>query len=1485
MLPKNGTYFVIFLSGILFCKCEFCPKKCTCQQRIVQCSGKKLTEIPRNIPSRVSEQIADDNFISELPAQVLQGGDSLLSLNLSHNVIQSLSEDNFQLTPALTYIDLSYNNLTCIQGNVFRGLTDLQTLILTGNRIASLSPQSFRNLTSLRDLKLSYNKIRALPIDIFTSLSNLKTLSLDGNKISIIPDELFRALPSLITLNLSRNRIRRVTINTFKGLKSLQELRLDRNKIQNMDEHLPEPDITCDTKVMGNYSISEAMQRPVAEEGVLSNLRDLRLLDIQYNLLREIKISSFQGLKHLRNLILGENKWRCNCVLKLTIQSLRYYLHNEEIWLGDIHCAEPDRIKNVNLDDLSIEDLKSVEKTLKEISAQMTTTESIIVQVNRKDTENKWHKKTIPINPVDASKSGNHKTSLGRPQNDLVTLGREIDSKEKTLSKMPPTGSLIPVFQTGDIEPTTSYHYSNHGNAWTTGVRSVVRNVVPQLTLAAVTSKDYYPTAHGESPYRNDGDVSNHNLTDTKISKKKESKEGQTILLAIVIALSFLAVFAVAVLISVKHFKNRDKNSGCCLKTGGSKKNSSLRSVTTYPLLYDNHHVARRPLPKAPSFNARSRPTTSEEVRWTNGGVYGLGSNRSSFISLHSQSISNNNSFDTALTTLQSDITYKQDGFSKSSTTRGSNSKLQHSQRSRSSLHSSRAGTQGQQPVRRYGGHQNLLASFKNSNNTIQRSNSALNESQSTLQSRREKMEARRLRRQKRRSLVRPESAIISTSIREVNERPRALPPVPRRTSVSKNRCQQLKNQQKNITSKSGINWSHNAYCEIDPGFPIETSEFVENILYRKHIAQQKVDCSTVTEKLLTESTISPDVSEFTKRICDRLVQLHSATPDNKSNNAGYNKQPHDESGNGECVKELFIRNGNNSTEVKVESAYPALNVDSPLITAGSKEKLDKLYNELIQDMKENELTRPKPEKLNGYDKLEFCTSGESASEKSCKIETKSEDSATNYDTTSDDTKKKDNCILQRKNSSDSLFVDMSSVCDSITTEDDMGSIGGEEDFEIFYPIVESRRTYPLGAYGSDQYILDSLRNQEEDAKAAKEQVHHTAPGGLEHLTVPLSEISTDDDDSHAHLRHQVVKKSRNSSSGSLATVLSKTPDVKNDAFVYTMAGESTPDSLPEVFASNEKFQQPDSGYETVKVNDNESMEGIDENVLGNDHRYQHIQYMYSGHRVKDTPLNDVFLHSSRQETGSPPQVFQQYTEDKETNKLLNITANKKNERHYHFIDFDNDIEKTNNQEETSFNGQTNAVSKTAGKRHRLYHSIDMEASKNAKKLIPFPQNVPNRNHHYTKHQIKDKGKKKSTDKTSTTTSQQKAFRKDASNFKADENAISTYKTPMPNNQREAESMKSPTQKTSCLIKLDHNKNPVVHMTTQNQINCDSIGITQKAKQKPSNIIMLDHIEHRPRLSTNEKLKRSSKVVGYFEPVESSPDEVTDEEVFDLGTL
>lgn len=302
-----------------------------------------------------------NNFATAKPIDLLYINNSTID-KLPNNVFTKLRLHNVQLSnckihtiedtafkgqeKVLKNLNLQDNQLESVPIVALRILSILNLLDLSKNRIAAIPDNAFIGLSKLSTLKLSDNNV-TLSAGAFRGLENsLKNLNLKGTRQKRIPDAI-RGMHSLAFLDLSQNGIRELPgpggIRTFDGLDSLTALNLERNLIQTLGE-------TAFTGVRKSLSSLSLLNNLLSEfpVGAIHSLKELRVLDIGFNLLTILPETAFRGnpsitllaldgnplptvpekaLAHLnrtlRGLSLGGRFLHCDCKLRWVAEWIR----------------------------------------------------------------------------------------------------------------------------------------------------------------------------------------------------------------------------------------------------------------------------------------------------------------------------------------------------------------------------------------------------------------------------------------------------------------------------------------------------------------------------------------------------------------------------------------------------------------------------------------------------------------------------------------------------------------------------------------------------------------------------------------------------------------------------------------------------------------------------------------------------------------------------------------------------------------------------------------------------------------------------------------------------------------------------------------------------------------------------------------------------------------------------------------------------------
>ncbi|KAL7849140.1 hypothetical protein SRHO_G00207630 [Serrasalmus rhombeus] len=200
-------------------------------------------------------------------------------LDLSHNAIGSIT-DSMLSGPGYTTLvslDLSNNLITRVSPKAFSKLRYLETLDLSQNALESLGDGCFSGLP-LADVDLSDNMFQNFNLDLFTTKGQETPISLDlsNNHLTTVSRNPQGHAPFIKSLMLAGNRLQ--TVPKLAGI-PLQYLNLDGNLI------------------------------PIIEEGAFEEMKDLIYLSLSGLLeLSAIQPSSFRGLRNLQVLDLSNNR-------------------------------------------------------------------------------------------------------------------------------------------------------------------------------------------------------------------------------------------------------------------------------------------------------------------------------------------------------------------------------------------------------------------------------------------------------------------------------------------------------------------------------------------------------------------------------------------------------------------------------------------------------------------------------------------------------------------------------------------------------------------------------------------------------------------------------------------------------------------------------------------------------------------------------------------------------------------------------------------------------------------------------------------------------------------------------------------------------------------------------------------------------------------------------------------------------------------------
>ncbi|KAG7321619.1 hypothetical protein KOW79_014477 [Hemibagrus wyckioides] len=224
-------------------------------------------------------------------------------LDLSHNSISYVT-DSMLSGPGYTTLvslDLSKNLISIVSSKAFNKLRYLETLDLSQNVLENLSDGCFSGLP-LAEVDLSDNKFREFDLNVFTTRGQETPISVDlsNNLLSTVSSNPHLHAPYIKSLLLAGNQLR--TVPRLAGI-PLQYLSLDGNLIHSIDEGAFE-----ELTDLVYLSLSGLPELSVIHPNSFRGLRNLQVLDLSNNVqLKALSPDVFNGLSALQELNLSKS--------------------------------------------------------------------------------------------------------------------------------------------------------------------------------------------------------------------------------------------------------------------------------------------------------------------------------------------------------------------------------------------------------------------------------------------------------------------------------------------------------------------------------------------------------------------------------------------------------------------------------------------------------------------------------------------------------------------------------------------------------------------------------------------------------------------------------------------------------------------------------------------------------------------------------------------------------------------------------------------------------------------------------------------------------------------------------------------------------------------------------------------------------------------------------------------------------------------------
>ncbi|XP_043269107.1 protein slit isoform X1 [Venturia canescens] len=364
-----------------------CPSPCTCNGATVDCSDKKLTAIPKDLPIYTSVLLLGNNELDKIE---------------SHGLFEKL--------PELQHLDLRRNRITRIEAAAFKGAHKLTELLLSDNKLREVHNKMFTGLTNLKTLNLTGNAITCVMQGAFDGMHHIQTINMQANPLSCnchlewfaewlrnrdvpgivgrchdpprlkdahvrdIPSHEFkcnkdsfgclgddycpprcncagsvvrcsrshlteipRGIPPETTeLLLDVNDIKTIQPERLSHLRMLTRLDLSNNQIGMLSNDTFR-NLTKLSHLIISYNKLQCVQR-----NALAGLKSLRLISLHGNDISTIPEGAFDDLDSIRHLALGSNPLYCDCNLRWLAEWVKKDLDVEP---GIAMCKEPPSMK------------------------------------------------------------------------------------------------------------------------------------------------------------------------------------------------------------------------------------------------------------------------------------------------------------------------------------------------------------------------------------------------------------------------------------------------------------------------------------------------------------------------------------------------------------------------------------------------------------------------------------------------------------------------------------------------------------------------------------------------------------------------------------------------------------------------------------------------------------------------------------------------------------------------------------------------------------------------------------------------------------------------------------------------------------------------------------------------------------------------------------------------------------------------------------
>lgn len=265
-------------------------------------SGLGLMEVPDDIPAEAVSITLSHNRIQNITNGTFSKHENCTELYLNSNEISLVEDEAFVGLRSLVYLTLSSNSVPELQASLFDDLTEVKQISLQGNSISSISPGVFTPMANIERIDLRWNPVSVIQTNTFVGLSSVYSMDLMYGKTHVIQSHAFLGLSLITELSLWEHELYQLDPGAFNGLSSLEALPMHWNNLTKLSGDMFTGLDSLTSLTLYHNKLT------TLEPNTFLPLHSLKTLDLGLNVIEEISPLAFEGLRSLESLELMVNK-------------------------------------------------------------------------------------------------------------------------------------------------------------------------------------------------------------------------------------------------------------------------------------------------------------------------------------------------------------------------------------------------------------------------------------------------------------------------------------------------------------------------------------------------------------------------------------------------------------------------------------------------------------------------------------------------------------------------------------------------------------------------------------------------------------------------------------------------------------------------------------------------------------------------------------------------------------------------------------------------------------------------------------------------------------------------------------------------------------------------------------------------------------------------------------------------------------------------